>query len=124
MSQFPPPALAAAASSLATLLRSRDETISVAETAAGGLVSAALLAQPGASRIFKGGATLYTLESRIAFAGWTRSNVENYTGPNPELVEGLASHVRMTLGSTYCVGEVSRNPIWEGMLGCSEVTLC
>lgn len=123
MSEFPPPALAAAASSLATLLRSREETISVAETAAGGLVSAALLAQPGASRIFKGGATLYTLESRIAFAGWTRTNVENYTGPNPELVEGLASHVRVTLGSTYCVGEVRRDPIWEGPLGYSEMIL-
>lgn len=113
MSEFPTPALAAAASSLATLLRSRDETIAVAETAAGGIISAALLAQPGASRIFKGGATLYTLESRIAFAGWTRTDVENYTGPNPELVEGLASHVRMTLGSTYCVGEVNRSPIWR-----------
>ncbi|KAJ4406196.1 hypothetical protein N0V82_010164 [Gnomoniopsis sp. IMI 355080] len=105
MAEFPPPALASAASSIATLLHSRNETISVAETAAGGLISAALLAQPGASRIFKGGATLYTLESRIAFAGWTKANIEHYTGPNPDLVEGLASHVRGTLGSTYCVGE-------------------
>lgn len=61
MAAFPPPTLAATASSLVTLLRSRNETISVAETAAGGLISAALLAQPGASRIFKGGATLVGL---------------------------------------------------------------
>lgn len=103
---FPPPTLAAAASSLAALLASRNETLSVAETAAGGLICAALLSQPGTSRIFKGGATLYTLESRIAFAGWTRADIEGYAGPNPKLVEGLARHVRGTLGSTYCVGEV------------------
>lgn len=105
-SSFPPPALQAAADSVAQLLRTRNETLSVAETAAGGLISAALLATPGASRIYKGGATLYTLESRIAFAGWTRRDIEAYNGPNPELVAGLARNVRETLGSTYTVGEV------------------
>jgi nicotinamide mononucleotide (NMN) deamidase PncC len=104
---FPPPALKQAAEDVAALLRERQETICVAETAAGGLVSAALLATPGASRIYKGGATLYTLESRIAFAGWTQANIDNYDGPTPDLVAGLAAHVRGTLKSTYCVGEVS-----------------
>jgi nicotinamide mononucleotide (NMN) deamidase PncC len=105
-SAFPPPALAAAAEEVATLLRERKETISVAETAAGGLVSAALLATPGASRIYRGGLTLYTLPSRVAFAGWTQDNIDKYDGPTPELVAGLASHVRKTLESDYCVGEV------------------
>lgn len=106
MSEFPPPTLRAAAEEVAELLRERKETISVAETAAGGLVSAALLSTPGASRFYKGGLTLYTLESRIAFAGWTQENVDNYDGPTPKLVEGLASHLRGTLNSTYCIGEV------------------
>lgn len=106
MSDFPPPELKAAAEQVATLLRERKETISVAETAAGGLISAALLSTPGASRVYKGGLTLYTLESRIAFAGWTQANVEKYDGPTPDLVAGLASHVRQTLHSTYTVGEV------------------
>lgn len=107
MAEFPPPALKQAAELVVKLLRDRSETISVAETAAGGLVSAALLTIPGASKIYKGGATLYTLESRIAFGGWTRADVQNYNGPNPDLVAGLATHVRETLGSTYTVGEVS-----------------
>ena len=106
MSDFPPPALRQAAEDVASLLRERKETISVAETAAGGLVSAALLSTPGASRIYKGGLTLYTLDSRIAFAGWTQANIDNYDGPTPKLVEGLASHVRETLKSNYTVGEV------------------
>lgn len=35
--------------------------------AAGGIISASILSTPGASGLYKGGLTLYTLESRIAF---------------------------------------------------------
>lgn len=105
MAEFPPPALKQAAEAVAKLLRERNETISVAETASGGLISAALLATPGASKVYKGGATLYTLDSRIAFAGWTQANIDNYDGPTPDLVAGLAKNVRVTLKSTYTIGE-------------------
>lgn len=52
---FPPVPLQRIATEVASLLRDRNETICVAETAAGGLISAALLATPGASKIYKGG---------------------------------------------------------------------
>ena len=55
---FPPPELKQAAEEVAALLRERKETISVAETAAGGLISAALLSTPGASVFYKGGLTV------------------------------------------------------------------
>lgn len=48
---------------------------------------------------------LYTLESRIAFAGWTPEHIKSYSGPTPEIVAGLASNVRGKLGSTYTVSE-------------------
>jgi len=105
MSSFPPTVLKVAAEAVATLLRTRKESISVAETAAGGLISAALLSTPGASAFYKGGLTLYTLQSRIEFAGWTQANIEGYKGPTPEVVTGLAENVRQKLGSTYCVSE-------------------
>jgi PncC family amidohydrolase len=73
--------------------------------AAGGLISATLLSFPGASKFYKGGLTLYTLESRIAFAGWTPQHIENYKGPTPEIVSGLAEHTRKTLESTYAISE-------------------
>lgn len=73
--------------------------------AAGGIISSSLLSTPGASAIYKGGLTLYTLESRIAFAGWTPAHIENYKGPTPQIVTGLADNVRGTLGSTYTVCE-------------------
>jgi nicotinamide mononucleotide (NMN) deamidase PncC len=57
---FPPPALKEVAHEVASLLKERKETISVAETAAGGLISAAILATPGASQIYRGGLTVST----------------------------------------------------------------
>jgi len=104
--EFPPPQLKSIADEVASLLRTRGETICVAETAAGGLISSAILSTPGASKIYKGGLTLYTLESRIAFAGWTQQDIDNYNGPTPDLVAGLATNVREKLKATYCVGEV------------------
>lgn len=88
-----------------TLLKSRSETLSVVETAAGGLVSSSVLTQPGASAYYKGGLTLYTLPSRIAYAGWTQDTIAAYRGPTTDIVSGLARHVRKDLESTYTLAE-------------------
>ena len=52
------------AEQVAALLKQRRETIAVAESSAGGLISAALLAVPGASAYFLGGAVVYTRPAR------------------------------------------------------------
>ncbi|KAI9678514.1 MAG: hypothetical protein M1822_007457 [Bathelium mastoideum] len=103
--EFPPKEVVEIVVEVAGLLKERGETISVAETAAGGIISASLLSTPGASQFYKGGLTLYTLESRIAFAGWTPQTISSYAGPTPAIVTGLATHVRSTLQSTYTVSE-------------------
>ncbi|KAL4948907.1 hypothetical protein BDW69DRAFT_85222 [Aspergillus filifer] len=105
MTEFPPANLQTLAHEIFVLLKSRNETVSVAETAAGGLISASLLSVAGASAIYKGGSTVYTLESRITFAGWTKANLENYSGPTTDIVSGLAEHTRKTLESTYAISE-------------------
>ncbi|KAJ5630320.1 uncharacterized protein N7484_010420 [Penicillium longicatenatum] len=87
------------------LLNARKETVSIMETACGGLISASLISLPGASAIYKGGLTVYTLESRLAFAGWTPADVENYSGPTTDIVAQLAGHVRESLKSTYGLSE-------------------
>ena len=48
------------AAKAATLLKARGERIAVAESSAGGLISAALLAVPGASAYFAGGGVIYS----------------------------------------------------------------
>ena len=52
------------AEQVAILLKKRKETIAVSESSTGGLLSAALLAVPGASAYFLGGAVVYTRKAR------------------------------------------------------------
>lgn len=51
------------------LLKERRETIAIGETSAGGLISASLLAVPGASAYFAGGAITYSARSITGLAG-------------------------------------------------------
>jgi PncC family amidohydrolase len=61
----------------AALLKARKQTVAVAESSAGGLIAAALLAVPGASAYFKGGAVIYT---RDAFYGIRDVREEMFSG--------------------------------------------
>ena len=54
---------------VADRLIARKQTVAVAESSAGGLISAALLAVPGASRYFLGSAVVYTREARRSARG-------------------------------------------------------
>lgn len=102
---FPPAELREILHQVTALLKERQESVSIAETAAGGLISSSILSTPGASAIYKGGLTLYTLPSRVAYAGWTQESLDKYRGPTTEIVAGLAKHVRKDLGSTYTIAE-------------------
>ncbi|KAK6833531.1 competence/damage-inducible protein cinA [Apiospora arundinis] len=95
---FPPEEIRAILAEVSALLQSRGESVAVAETAAGGLISASLISTPGASGYYRGGLTLYTLVSRLRYAGWTRESVKSYAGPTPDIVARLARHVRADLG--------------------------
>src|SRR5476651_2039372 len=53
-------------------LKARKETIAISESSSGGLLSAALLAVPGASAYFMGGAVVYTGPAGIAFLDATK----------------------------------------------------
>ncbi|KAF5387521.1 hypothetical protein D9757_006594 [Collybiopsis confluens] len=102
---FLTPTLKLAASEIAALLILKNETLSIAETACGGLMSAAILSVPGTSKCFRGGMAAYSLESRIAFLGWTKKDLEGYRGPNEEIVLNLASSMITSLGTTWCLSE-------------------
>ena len=68
-------------------MRQRGETVAVAESSTGGMISAALLAVPGASAYFIGGAVIYTAAARRALLGISdqamtgmRASTETYAG--------------------------------------------
>ena len=62
-------ALLPLAEKIAANLIARKQTIAIAESSTGGLVAATLLAVPGASAYFLGGAVVYTKSSRVALLG-------------------------------------------------------
>ena len=57
------------AETIAARLKARRESIAIAESSTGGLISAALLALPGASAYFLGGAVAYTRQAKILMLG-------------------------------------------------------
>jgi nicotinamide-nucleotide amidase len=57
------------AEKIAARLKERGETIAIAESSTGGLIAAVLIAMPGASAFFAGGAVVYTKASRAALLG-------------------------------------------------------
>lgn len=56
--------LTSMASAVATLLKAAGQTVAVAESSAGGLISAALVSVPGASAYYLGGGVIYTGSAR------------------------------------------------------------
>ncbi len=98
--------LAAMTQEAADLLKSRDETIAVTESSTGGLISAALLAVPGASAYYKGGSVVYTLESRKKILGITKAQVEGLEPLTEAIVSRFAEIARAQLDTTWAVAEL------------------
>ena len=92
--------LTSLASALSDQLKSRSATIAVTESSTGGLISAALLAVPGASAYFLGGGVIYTRDARRGLLGLPeevvtmRAATEGYA-----LI--LARAIRVQLGATW-----------------------
>lgn len=86
---------------IGTRLIQRGESVAVAESSAGGLISAALLSVPGASRYYAGGGVVYTLASRTALAGVSAQQYANYRGTTPQMLTTLAESMRSRLGATW-----------------------
>lgn len=99
-------ALLPLAEKIGARLKERGETIAIAESSTGGLISAALLSVGGASAYFRGGSVIYTHYARAGFleipnplpAPIERASTEPYA-----LL--LADTVRARLQATWGLGE-------------------
>ncbi|MDI3381667.1 CinA family protein [Xenophilus aerolatus] len=88
------PPLHTLAHDVAVLLKARRETVAVAESSAGGLVSAALLAVPGASAYFLGGAVVYSRRAGKALMGLTPADMEGMRAETEPYARMMAARVR------------------------------
>ena len=76
-----------------------------AESSAGGLISAALLAVPGASRFFRGGAVVYTKDAKMTFLHLDEKTVTEPRASTEAHAIVLARGARAILGATWGIGE-------------------
>jgi PncC family amidohydrolase len=97
--------LLAAAKDIGDQLRARGETTAVAESSAGGLVAAALLAQAGASAFFLGGAIVYTRQAREALLGISAAEMQGLRGATEAYALLQARRLRERLGVTWGLAE-------------------
>ena len=94
-----------AARAVAERLKARGETVAVAESSAGGLVSAALLALPGASAYFLGGGVVYTRAARLGLLGITDEQMAGMRSSSEPYALLLARTVRARLGADWGFAE-------------------
>jgi nicotinamide-nucleotide amidase len=90
---------------IADLLIARRESIAVAESSAGGLISAALLAVPGASAYFLGGAVVYTRTARDALLSIPDSALEGMRASTEPYAQLLARTVRARFNASWSIAE-------------------
>ena len=86
-------------------LIARRETIAVAESSTGGLVAASLLAVPGASAYFLGGAVVYTKSARAALLAIGDAEMQGLRPATEAYALLLARRIRERLGAVWGLGE-------------------
>ncbi len=97
--------LVALASEVGGLLKERADTIAVAESSAGGLLSAALLSVPGASAYFMGGAVVYTRSARGVLLDIPDSALDGIRSASEPYALLLARTARERFASTWGLAE-------------------
>jgi PncC family amidohydrolase len=86
-------------------LKTRGETIAVAESSAGGLISAALLAVAGASAFYVAGGVVYTPKARMHLMGLSREDVAGARSASEPYALILARTARTRFGATWGLSE-------------------
>jgi len=87
------------------LLKAKKHTIAVAESSAGGLINAALVAVPGASAYYLGGGVIYTAASRAGILGITKDEMKGMRSASEPFAKLMAARVRANLGATWGLSE-------------------
>ena len=97
--------LVAIAEQIAGRLTERRQTIAVAESSTGGLISAALLAVPGASAYFLGSAVVYTRDARRILMDIPDEAMKGIRSASEPYAQLLASQIRGRFSTDWGLSE-------------------
>lgn len=90
---------------VAERLIARGETVAIAESSSGGLISAALLAVPGASKFYVGGAVVYTARARLTLMDIPQKAMDGLRSASEPYAVLLARVARKNLKATWGLSE-------------------
>jgi PncC family amidohydrolase len=90
---------------LGALLAARKHTLAVAESSAGGLINATLVAVPRASAWYLGGCVIYTAASREGLLGISPADMQGMRSASEPFAQLMARRVREKLGATWGLAE-------------------
>ena len=93
------------AEKIAARLIERRQTIAVAESSTGGLISASLLAVPGASAYFLGSAVVYTRDARRLLMDIPDDAMKGIRSASEPYAKLLASQIRRRFSSHWGLSE-------------------
>jgi PncC family amidohydrolase len=99
------PDLTPLATSVAELLKGAGQTLAVAESSAGGLISATLVSIPGASAYYIGGGVVYTSAARRALLGIGDEAMTGMRASTEPYALLKARTLREQLGATWGLAE-------------------
>jgi PncC family amidohydrolase len=97
--------LVAIAEQIAAKLIERRQTIAVAESSTGGLIAASLLAVPGASAYFLGGAVVYTRDARRILMDIPDEAMKGIRSASEPYAKLLASQMRTRFATDWGLSE-------------------
>jgi nicotinamide-nucleotide amidase len=97
--------LVAIAEKIAAKLIERKQTIAVAESSTGGLIAASLLAVPGASAYFLGGAVVYTRDARRILMDIPDEAMKGIRSASEPYAKLLASQMRKRFATDWGLSE-------------------
>lgn len=97
--------LVALAERVGARLKARAETVAVAESAAGGLITAALLSVPGASAWCRGGIVIYTLQGWEALRDFDKALLGGHRSATEGNALVRARLARERFAGTWGIGE-------------------
>jgi len=93
------------AETIAARLKARKETIAIAESSTGGLISAALLAMPGASAYFLGGGVVYTRQAKQLLLAIDDAAIAQFRAATEGHALVLARAARARFNATWALAE-------------------
>jgi nicotinamide-nucleotide amidase len=93
------------AEKIAVKLIERRQTIAVAESSTGGLIAASLLAVPGASAYFLGGAVVYTRDARRILMDISDDDMKGFRSASEPYAQLLAGRMRGRFSSHWGLSE-------------------